>query len=251
MALAKLDLRLEEELLEKVRAIARDTFGAKINHISGKPETTPTLIQLIQYGITYLESNPDVIGKTRLIPMTPDNIPDSILDSIVEKVSASNQDNYQDVLQRLSRLEEESNKDTYQDTYQEALKKTDELGENLDKRLSQLREKEISPILSKIENLEAVLEKFEVLENAIAKLENEIDDLKTPVGNDDPDPSPENGLQNKQLDALLNAQGIKCRPEYISRYTNDTGQVPPEVKETLDLNWIKKGKLWYPRKETP
>ena len=92
--------------------------------------------------------------------------------------------------------------------------------------------------------------KFSEISDRILKIENEIDDLKTPVGNDDPDPSPEDGLQNKQLDALLNAQGVKCRPEHISRYLTKKGYVPPEVTEILDQNWIKKGKYWYPKQET-
>ena len=62
----KIDLKLEEGLREQVEAIALEKFGAKIHHISHKPEITTTLNRLIKLGITalesgYLDNNPATI----------------------------------------------------------------------------------------------------------------------------------------------------------------------------------------------
>jgi hypothetical protein len=111
---------------------------------------------LIQYGIIYLESNPDIY-------------PDTVLNGTVARDSRFNQDRYQDIhldiLDRLSRLEDESNQDRYQETLQkiEVLEKAIaqcaediaklKIEENapikkLDEDTSQLGEKVIIPILS-------------------------------------------------------------------------------------------------------
>jgi hypothetical protein len=69
----KIDLKLDEGLREQVEAIALERFGAKIHHISKKPEITTALNRLIKMGITALNSgcqdnNPDAIP----IPPSPD-----------------------------------------------------------------------------------------------------------------------------------------------------------------------------------
>lgn len=62
----KVDLKLDPGLREQVETIALERFGAKIHHISHKPEITTTLNQLIKIGIASLESG------------YQDNIPDNI-----------------------------------------------------------------------------------------------------------------------------------------------------------------------------
>lgn len=77
--MARIDLRIDDDLLLEIQEIAKNRFNAKVHHISKNPEITPTLIKLIQYGIKYLESglNPDSnLG----------NLPDSYLDQISEMV---------------------------------------------------------------------------------------------------------------------------------------------------------------------
>jgi hypothetical protein len=73
----KIDLKISEDLLEKVRDVAVKRFDARIHHISKKPEVTYTINKLIQIGIDALESgyhdnnqvtippNPDIEGMVR------------------------------------------------------------------------------------------------------------------------------------------------------------------------------------------
>ena len=56
MADTKIDLKISEDLLEKVRAVAVNRFDARIHHISKKPEVTYTLNKLVQIGLDALES---------------------------------------------------------------------------------------------------------------------------------------------------------------------------------------------------
>lgn len=70
---SKIDLKLDPGLREQVEAIALERFGAKIHHISHKPEITQALNRLIKMGIAALESgyqdtNPGAIP----IPPSPD-----------------------------------------------------------------------------------------------------------------------------------------------------------------------------------
>jgi len=69
----KIDLKLDPGLRERVEAIALKKFGAKIHHISNKPEITTALNRLIKMGIAALEAgyqdnNPDAIP----VPPSPD-----------------------------------------------------------------------------------------------------------------------------------------------------------------------------------
>jgi hypothetical protein len=69
----KVDLKLDPGLREQVEAIALEKFGAKVHHISHRPEITTALNRLIKMGITalesgYLDNNPDAIP----IPPSPD-----------------------------------------------------------------------------------------------------------------------------------------------------------------------------------
>ena len=77
MADTKIDLKISEDLLEKVREVALTRFDARIHHISKKPEVTYAINKLIQIGLDALESgyhdnnqvtippNPDIEGMVR------------------------------------------------------------------------------------------------------------------------------------------------------------------------------------------
>lgn len=84
----RLDFRIPNDLLEQVREIAVSEFNAPIHHISKKPETTPTLIQLIQYGIKYLESGLLDSNTDTVTDRLSANLPDSYLDTILNQVSS-------------------------------------------------------------------------------------------------------------------------------------------------------------------
>ncbi|MGB5771137.1 MAG: hypothetical protein WBM32_14920, partial [Crocosphaera sp.] len=117
----RIDLRIPNDLLEKVRDIAKNRFNAKIHHISKQPETTPTLILLIEYGIQFLDqgypdNNMDKLPDKTIETLTervkqelcvnypdintsqinPDNLPDSFLDKIAERVSVKLSHKYPD-----------------------------------------------------------------------------------------------------------------------------------------------------------
>ena len=49
------DIRLPIPLYEELQKIAVERFNAPIHHISGKPEISSTLIELVRYGIRYLQ----------------------------------------------------------------------------------------------------------------------------------------------------------------------------------------------------
>lgn len=71
----RIDLRIPNDLLETVQSLARDRFNAPIHHISGKPEITPVIVDLIRLGITALDDHhPD----TR-----PDSHPETYPDNLV------------------------------------------------------------------------------------------------------------------------------------------------------------------------
>lgn len=73
----RIDLRIPNDLLETVQSLARDRFNAPIHHISGKPEITPVIVDLIRLGITALDDHhPD----TR-----PDSHPETYPDNVVTR----------------------------------------------------------------------------------------------------------------------------------------------------------------------
>lgn len=73
MGTTKVDLRIDESLLETVREIALSRFNAKIHHISHKPEVTETINQLIRYGIEYLDKSYQDTNRDNSI-VYPDNL---------------------------------------------------------------------------------------------------------------------------------------------------------------------------------
>jgi hypothetical protein len=76
----RIDLRLPNDLLETVQNLASERFKAPIHHISGKPEITPVIVQLIELGIGTLSGNDTDTDKntdTRS-EKSPDNYPDTI-----------------------------------------------------------------------------------------------------------------------------------------------------------------------------
>ena len=52
----RVDVRIPNELYDQIQKIAINHFHAKIHHRSGKPEISPTIIELIKIGIAHLES---------------------------------------------------------------------------------------------------------------------------------------------------------------------------------------------------
>ena len=89
MGTTKVDLRIDESLLETVRKIALSRFNAKIHHISHKPEVTETINQLIRYGIEYLDKG--YLDTNRDNPIVyPDNVvTKETLDSAIAEVQTN------------------------------------------------------------------------------------------------------------------------------------------------------------------
>ena len=52
----RVDIRIPNQLYEQISTIALEHFHAKTHHRSGKPEVSPTILQLIQLGIAQFES---------------------------------------------------------------------------------------------------------------------------------------------------------------------------------------------------
>ena len=73
MGTTKVDLRIDDDLLETVREIALSRFNAKVHHISHKPEVTGAINQLIRYGIEYLEKGYQDTNRDNPI-VYPDNL---------------------------------------------------------------------------------------------------------------------------------------------------------------------------------
>ena len=60
----RVDVRIPNELYNQIQAIAIDHFHAKIHHRSGKPEISPTILELIKIGIAHLESTKQATDET-------------------------------------------------------------------------------------------------------------------------------------------------------------------------------------------
>ena len=58
--ITRVDIRVPNHLYEQIQALATRHFRAKIHHRSGKPEVSPTILELIKIGIAHLgEELPD------------------------------------------------------------------------------------------------------------------------------------------------------------------------------------------------
>ena len=49
----RVDIRMSNELYDRISALAVNHYHAKIHHRSGKPEVTPTILELIEIGIKH------------------------------------------------------------------------------------------------------------------------------------------------------------------------------------------------------
>ncbi len=54
--MSRVDIRIPKEIYERIQIIAVSSYGAKIHHLSGKPEVSPTILELIKMGIAWLEA---------------------------------------------------------------------------------------------------------------------------------------------------------------------------------------------------
>jgi hypothetical protein len=54
--ITRVDVRIPNHIYEQIAAIATRHFQAKVHHRSGKPEVSPTILELIKIGIAHLES---------------------------------------------------------------------------------------------------------------------------------------------------------------------------------------------------
>jgi hypothetical protein len=82
----RIDLRLPNDLLETVQILASERFKAPIHHISGKPEITPVIVQLIELGIGTLSGNDTDKNTDTQSEKYPDNYPDII--GILDRLNA-------------------------------------------------------------------------------------------------------------------------------------------------------------------
>jgi hypothetical protein len=55
--ITRVDVRIPNHIYEQVQAIATRHFQAKVHHRSGKPEVSPTILELIKIGIAHLEES--------------------------------------------------------------------------------------------------------------------------------------------------------------------------------------------------
>ena len=66
--IARVDIRIPHDIYEQIMAIATNHFHAKIHHRSGKPEVSPTILELIKIGIAHLDpggtDKPDISDKS-------------------------------------------------------------------------------------------------------------------------------------------------------------------------------------------
>lgn len=85
MADTKIDLKISEDLLERVRTVAVNRFDARIHHISKKPEVTYTINKLIQIGLDALESGYQDNNQVT-IPPNPD-IESMIKEQLAEAIA--------------------------------------------------------------------------------------------------------------------------------------------------------------------
>ena len=53
--IVRVDLRIPKKIYERIQAIAVTRYDAKIHHRSGKPEVSPTILELIKRGLTQVE----------------------------------------------------------------------------------------------------------------------------------------------------------------------------------------------------
>jgi hypothetical protein len=54
--ITRVDVRIPNHIYEQIAAIATRHFHAKVHHRSGKPEVSPTILELIKIGIAHLEA---------------------------------------------------------------------------------------------------------------------------------------------------------------------------------------------------
>jgi len=85
----RLDVKLPIELYEQISTIAVNSFSARVHHISGKPEITPTLIYLLELGVQSFTSGNELIKKydtdkyTDTIPITERGVKTLIKDELI------------------------------------------------------------------------------------------------------------------------------------------------------------------------
>lgn len=70
----RLDVKLPIDVYTQISEIAVNSFDARVHHISGKPEITPTLIYLLEMGIQSFLNGSELIKKYDTDKLT-DNIP--------------------------------------------------------------------------------------------------------------------------------------------------------------------------------
>ena len=86
MGTTKVDLRIDDDLLETVRDIALKRFNAKVHHISHKPEVTGAINQLIRYGIEYLDKGYQDSDKVNPIVYPDNSVTKEALDNAIAEV---------------------------------------------------------------------------------------------------------------------------------------------------------------------
>lgn len=65
MNISRFELRIPDELLERLRRVAYSKKGARINPRSGKPEVTPTILEAIQIGLDAMEAEASTANTDR------------------------------------------------------------------------------------------------------------------------------------------------------------------------------------------
>ena len=237
----RLDLRIPNELLEKCRKLAANTFKAPKHHISGKPELTPTLVHLIELGIKYLETFPDTDTDSCL-----DTLPDNYLDKLTVKLQ-----------ERLELTNTDTLPDTYLDKLTEYETALSNLHQTLDERIetaiSTLRE-EFAPLLDSKANPAPEYFSLEEMQQEITRLTTRLEALEAEK------PTPEDidfseGVDSTTLaEKILPTLGIKITPSTVTRWAKAIKTGKTKNSELFDevLTFarfdVKEGK-WFPLKQ--
>jgi hypothetical protein len=216
----RIDLRLPNDLLETVQNLASERFKAPIHHISGKPEITPVIVQLIELGIGTLSGNDTDTDKntdTRS-EKSPDNYPDTI-----------------GILARLNALEDREEIDRLSET----IAALDGTVAELYQAVNHQGQRAIA-IAERVEALESGLEDVKLttltVGNATTALVNPTTSvLGTITPNSVLDKKSE-GLNGNQFASVIGVD-----PSVVSRWKNGKRPIPDNIAE----KWEIRGGRWY------
>jgi hypothetical protein len=130
--ITRVDVRIPNYIYEQVVAIATRHFHAKVHHRSGKPEVSPTILELIKIGIAHLEST---------LPDTADISDKSVASELREQI--------QDLDLRLRAIEQRSLAKPIENKLSDDLTDT---SDTADESLLGMNRATLAPIFEEVDN---------------------------------------------------------------------------------------------------